>query len=83
MEQNGTVMRRNSSVRMGDGTAEQGCAEAKLGETLFCYGRVRRGVEEHWRSRVRSRKAMELLCEAFTRNGLAQSGIDKNSKGDQ
>lgn len=49
MEQNGTVMRRNSSVRMGDGIVEQGCAEAKLGEATLCYGRERRGVDAQWR----------------------------------
>ena len=43
-------MRRNSSVRMGDGTVEQGCAEAKLGEATLCYGRgrVRMSVDKLW-----------------------------------
>ena len=60
MEQNGTVMRWNSSVRMGDGTVEQGCAEAKLGEATLRYGRERRGVDAQWRRAEQTRIVKEI-----------------------
>ena len=63
MEQNGTVMRRNSLVRMGDGIAEKGCAEAKLGEATLCYGREMRGVDAQWRRAEQTRIVKEINDE--------------------